>query len=408
MTVTEFSTREHTGLRQSCRRCFHLSAVHAPAPAGGCRTSDCDCSAVRSSTPAAPVARHVFPRKDGAAFRGALLELRVEVRYNSRAAAVELSEETADENGTATGLLTAWQPLTDRVEAELRERVGSEFSYLTTRGPSPLAFGTEAWRDALLATIRFAEEDPFEIWIEQLPEWDRRPRIDELLIRHFDAADTLLTRWASGFLFMGPLARTFEPGLKLDQMPVLVGEQGLGKSALLRALFPREHPEWFSDGLNLADRTRERAEALLGRVIVEASEMTGANRAEIESLKAFITRQDDGNVRLAYARRPETMLRRCIIVGTTNSRESLPNDVTGLRRFVPVELWAADEAIEELADADREQWWAEARARLAAGERASMPRELIPEQTELAVLPRKVIHRREAGTAPPTPPCGRR
>ena len=26
----------------------------------------------------------------------------------------------------------------------------------------------------------------------------------------------------------------------------------------------------------------------------------------------------------------------------------------------------------------------------------------------LAVLPRKVVHRREAGTAPPTPPCGRR
>ena len=26
----------------------------------------------------------------------------------------------------------------------------------------------------------------------------------------------------------------------------------------------------------------------------------------------------------------------------------------------------------------------------------------------LAVLPRNVVHRREAGTAPPTPPCGRR
>ncbi len=27
---------------------------------------------------------------------------------------------------------------------------------------------------------------------------------------------------------------------------------------------------------------------------------------------------------------------------------------------------------------------------------------------QLAVLPRDVVHRREAGTAPPTPPCGRR
>ena len=119
-------------------------------------------------------------------------------------------------------------------------------------------------------------------------------------------------------------------------------------------------------------------------MIVEASEMAGTNRAEIESLKAFISRQDDGNVRLAYARRPETMLRRCIVVGTTNSKESLPNDVTGLRRFVPVELWGADEAIEDLASVDRERWWAEARDRLAAGERAAMPRELIPAQAEIA------------------------
>ena len=29
-------------------------------------------------------------------------------------------------------------------------------------------------------------------------------------------------------------------------------------------------------------------------------------------------------------------------------------------------------------------------------------------QRYLDVLPRNVVHRREAGTAPPTPPCGRR
>ena len=35
--------------------------------------------------------------------------------------------------------------------------------------------------------------------------------------------------------------------------------------------------------------------------------------------------------------------------------------------------------------------------------------DLLSRLTErLGVLPRKVVHRREAGTAPPTPPCGRR
>ena len=38
----------------------------------------------------------------------------------------------------------------------------------------------------------------------------------------------------------------------------------------------------------------------------------------------------------------------------------------------------------------------------------SLPEFMPPDQAELVVLPRKVVHRREAGTAPPTPPCGRR
>ena len=45
---------------------------------------------------------------------------------------------------------------------------------------------------------------------------------------------------------------------------------------------------------------------------------------------------------------------------------------------------------------------------VARHELASFYRAQPPASAELAVLPRKVVHRREAGTAPPTPPCGRR
>ena len=37
-----------------------------------------------------------------------------------------------------------------------------------------------------------------------------------------------------------------------------------------------------------------------------------------------------------------------------------------------------------------------------------MPPAFETEGLELGVLPRNVVHRREAGTAPPRPPCGRR
>ena len=88
--------------------------------------------------------------------------------------------------------------------------------------------------------------------------------------------------------------------------------------------------EGFSDGLNLAAHPKERAEALQGKVYVEASEMAGATRAELESLKAFVSRQNDGSVRLAYRRDPESTPRRCIIVGTSNNMNCLPNDPTAI------------------------------------------------------------------------------
>ena len=196
-------------------------------------------------------------------------------------------------------------------------------------------------------------------------------------------ADTEPNRWASRFLVLGAVQRTFEPGAKLDTMPVLVGDQGIGKSSLLPRLLPDGYPEFFSDSLNLSDRTKERAEALLGRVIVEAGEMSGVNRAELQSLKSFITRQDDGTVRLAYARRPRTLLRRCIIVGTADRAHCLPNDPAGLRRFLPVQCRKGSN-IEAYMEANRKQLWAEGLHRYRQGERAGVPRNLLAEQAEVA------------------------
>ena len=93
----------------------------------------------------------------------------------------------------------------------------------------------------------------------------------------------------------------------------------LGSQRFLRNILPDEYRnEWFGDGLHLAADRKTRVEALQGRVIVEAAEMAGSTRAELESLKAFLSAQDDGNVRLAYRHNPEPSPRMCIIVGTAN------------------------------------------------------------------------------------------
>ena len=134
-----------------------------------------------------------------------------------------------------------------------------------------------------------------------------------------------------------------------------------------------------NDGLHLAADPKVRAEALLGRVVVEAGEMAGSNRADLESLKAFVSRQDDGGIRLAFRRNPEPAPRRCIIVGTSNRLDVLPNDPTGNRRFVPITLQPATQAVEDYMDEHRDQLWAEALSRHEQGISPRLPRELIPQ-----------------------------
>ena len=194
-------------------------------------------------------------------------------------------------------------------------------------------------------------------------------------------------RWASRSVLMGVVTRTFHPGEKHDEMVVLVGPQGIGKSTAWAWLLPGE-PErsrWFSDGLSFHDDQKAKAESLQGMVLVEASEMTGSTKAEVETIKKFLSRTND-SVRLTYRRDPSPLLRRCMIVGTTNDPRCLPNDPSGNRRFIPVPCTAGDPAkTRAYLDEHRDQMWAEAIHRTRTKkETAYLPDSLTAVQAELA------------------------
>ena len=245
-----------------------------------------------------------FPHKDAAALEAAFKVLGVEIRYNLRKQQPELRE------GGDT-----WHEFTDRSTANLRRTIEEQFTYQTTRGPSQLNYGRDKWNDRANAIMHHHEVDPFLEWLNSLEKWDGTDRIDHWLRDVFTLAntnDSELVAWAARFVFLGAAWRAFEPGTKLDEMPVLVGSQGIGKSTALRLALPPEQPDLFADGLHLAAPNKDRAEALQGRVIVEVAEMAGTNRAELESLKAFLSRVDDGTVRLAYRHNPESSPRRAV------------------------------------------------------------------------------------------------
>ena len=348
-----------------------LMSLNEPAPASAPRNPDpAVVGAIRQSIPRNPQGLEV-----------ALEAMGLELRYNLRGATPEWRGGAVSSGRTRADL---WSAANDRVDSFIREGIAETF--VTGSKGQPAKFGAETWSDSVNALCYLAEVDPFLDWLLDLPEWDGTERLGCWLEDVFTVERSPLTTWVSRFLLLGPVARAFQPGRKLDESPVLAGPQACGKSTALRMLLPEDQPDWFADGLHLAAEEKKRAEALLGRVIVEASEMAGSNRADLESLKAFLTRTDDGSVRLAYRRNPERMLRRCIIVGTTNSSESLPNDVTGNRRFVVVDVEAGPDGVDGLRrylDTNRAQLWAEALAVHKDGsDPIRLPEELAPAQAE--------------------------
>ena len=320
-----------------------------------------------------------FPRKDADALEGALAALGITARYNLRSMRPEI------QNGTG-----AWTATDDRSSADVRRVIAGKFSYQLAggKGPAPLKFGLDSWTENLNALLHHLEVDPFLSWLETLPKWDGTKRLGNLLVHLLGAPDGPLTRWAGNYLCLGAIQRTLKPGCLLREIPILIGPQRAGKSQLLSNLLPPENPDWFSDSVCVSDPTQKRVEGMLGRVIVELSELTGFRRAELESLKAFISRRDDGATRLAYRRDPETALRRCILVGTSNDVECLPNDPSGNTRFVPIQCGEGSH-VEPYLDANRVQLWGEGLALYNKGERADLPRSMMRLQAEQGEIHRR-------------------
>jgi Virulence-associated protein E/Bifunctional DNA primase/polymerase, N-terminal/Primase C terminal 1 (PriCT-1) len=185
--------------------------------------------------------------------------------------------------------------------------------------------------------------------------WDGTPRLDRWLIDYAGAADTKYVRAVSALPLLAAVRRVRSPGAKFDELLILESPQGTGKSSALRALCAVD--EWFSDDLPLGVDTKVAIERTVGKWIVEAAELHGNRGRETETLKAFLSRQVDGPVRLAYGRLSISVPRQFVIIGTTNRRAHYLKDSTGARRFWPVSLVGFDVAA---LLRDRDQLWAEA------------------------------------------------
>lgn len=205
--------------------------------------------------------------------------------------------------------------------------------------------------------------------------WDGQQRIDRLLIEYLGAADNIYTREAIRKSLVGAVARVSRPGIKFDTMLVLVGVQGTGKSTFVHKL----GKSWFSDTFITA-QGKDSFEQIQGVWLMEIAELAGLKKAEVETVKHFVSKQED-IFRGAYRREVETFPRQCVFFGTTNNTEFL-RDPTGNRRFLPIDIHHLRPKKSVFTDLDNEvdQIWAEAVELYRAGE----PLILGPEAEKIA------------------------
>jgi putative DNA primase/helicase len=190
--------------------------------------------------------------------------------------------------------------------------------------------------------------------------WDGVKRIHAWLVDYLGAEDSTYIRTVGRKFLVAAVARGLDPGCKVDTALVLEGPQGNYKSTAVLTL---AGADWYTDDIGDISN-KDSILQLQGKWLIEIAEMTSFKRADIEKVKAYISRKSD-RLRPPYQKNSVDWQRQCAMVITTNDSHYL-KDSTGNRRFWPVYCTTVD--IKGLED-DRDQLWAEAVTAYNAGEK---------------------------------------
>ena len=240
-----------------------------------------------------------------------------------------------------------WREWTDTEESRMRSYFESTYSM----------YSQNKMTDALLIYFNNHKVNPLLEILDSL-EWDGKPRVEQFLHDIMKCEDSEYIRECSRLIFAGGIHRAYRPGCKFDDMIVLIGGQGTGKSTITRWLNIED--QFYQEIKTIAGK--EGIEAIRGVWIGEVSELMAMTRVkEAEAVKAYITSQKD-SYRPPYQKNVQTIPRRCVFIGTTNNPQFL-TDKTGNRRFYPVKVQSDGYKLldnEEPVRAYIKQAWAEA------------------------------------------------
>ncbi len=176
--------------------------------------------------------------------------------------------------------------------------------------------------------------------------------------------------WAvTKLIFLGGAKRTLQPGALMDNVPIFEGKQGIGKTKLCRIIGLGNEADEDDAGYfttfegNLGNLKKDDQQKIVGKLIIELSELETMGRSSVNHFKAFVS-ATSMNFRPPYGRETIKYKKTWVCIGTTNSDGYL-QDTTGNRRMWPIEIKRID--IERIKAAVKGMW-GEAVDRCLAGE----------------------------------------
>jgi len=285
----------------------------------------------------------------------ALLKMGITLRYDQFADRIHLD-----------GLPEFGPTLTDAAVIRIRAEIEDRFKFIP---------GKDKLFDTLGDVAQLNGFHPVRNYLDGL-RWDGVPRLNKWLTTYCGAPDNPYTNAVGELYLIAASRRVRQPGCKFDEMLVLESpQQGKDKSTALEILAVKE--EWFTDNLDLSAKGKEVIEQIRGKWFIETPELSGMKQAEVEHVKAMVSRKTDRG-RMAYDRVVSEVPRQGVFAGTTNAEKYL-RDTTGNRRFWPVRIKLFDlDALRR----DRDQLHAEAAHREAKGESIRLHPSLWPAAAE--------------------------
>ena len=205
--------------------------------------------------------------------------------------------------------------------------------------------------------------DPIAEWISRLPTWDGKNHVADLFSQIPGLTSEQLAFLSTWFRSAVAHWMQMDSVHGNECVPVLIGEQGCGKTTFAVRLLPEELRCYFLDHINFTNKF-DADMALTHNLIVNIDEFANMGVSQQGRLKQTLSKRKV-NGRPIFGRSQEDRRRYASFIATTNDEHPLC-DQTGSRRYLCIKI-PRGKLIDNSSSIDYEQLYAQLYYELTVG-----------------------------------------